>query len=170
MLELNPATVNVDPNETDPFSVESSTSSEASTWTQFTTTSERWTASTVTQPGKTLATDPMSLTTSVSATTTTEVVTEAVTTTTTTTTTSIETEPKLMQDAESMASSGNALESGKFREDLDEELRESFPNAGNSSISRQKGFQRDPMKNPRNATSEGNSRKISQKYIRCSKI
>lgn len=109
--------------------------------TEGATTTSSWRATTETAPMSSDATPAIVSTTIVSPTTETVGTTEALTTTTTTTT----------------AQLGNSS-SGIFREELDDELRDSYPAAGNNSIARQKSVQAAQQ----NATLNGNSRNISR--------
>ena len=138
-------TINVDPNETDTFQAVSLVEVKL-------TTSESWMATTLTQPG-------LTDTTSASLTFTTSAFETAYSTTFTTTSiemttlTTPTTEHKLLLDDgsfhllnDSFGPDGKTglhgevvpvLGNGSFREDLDDKLQESYPNARNRSISRQ---------------------------------
>ena len=130
------------------------TVSKATEWrtTVGTNTTSGWSSTTETAP----MSSATSATTSVPATTETDGTTEAFTTTTTI---SSSTEPKLMldngQQESELGEKGSS--SGSFREEIDDELRDSYPAAGNSSISRQKSVQAAQQ----NATFDSDSRNIS---------
>lgn len=133
-------TINVDTNETDTFQVGSLLEVEYAT-------SESWMATTSTKPVLTSNVTSAFLTLTTSAFETADSTTFTTTVLTTTTT-----EPKLLLDDGSFHLSNDSFGpdgknglrgevlpvsgTGSFREDLEDELRESFPNAGNHSISR----------------------------------
>ena len=149
-------TINLNPNETDTFQAVSLVEVKL-------ITSESRMVITLTQPGFTTDTTSTSLTLTTSAvdtadttiftTTSIEMTTLTTTTTETTTLTITTTELELLLDDGSFHLLNNSfgpdaktglrgevvpvLGNGSFREDLDDELRESYPNAGNHSISRQ---------------------------------
>ena len=127
--------------------------------TEGTTSTYVWTGTTETAP----MSSALVSTTTVVSTTETDGTTEALTTTTTTTTRTMSssTKPELMLDnGQNMESQLEEKGSSSvlFREVIDDELRDSYPAAGNNSISRQKSVQAAQQ----NATFDGSSRNISR--------